>query len=709
MFEQFLLSHANRIANYPILVAIRSALILSMPFMLLGSLALLLNSFPLPAYREFMQVYFGDNWRLLGNVIQNGTVAIMSLPLLFSIGQQLAEQYNAGLPIVRANPALVGLVSFACFFCLLRPDMDVLPKHWLGVSGLLVALLTGIAATRLFFFFFRFRESHLYLPGGTTDIIIPQVFNSLIPATVTVLVFACAGTLLQVSSGASIYDIVYQLIRMPFDAIDDGLDRGFLYIGVLQTLWFFGIHGANVLDPITHDVYGAAILANETAAAAGLALPHVVTKTFMDTFVFMGGSGASLCLTGALLLFGKAQADRKIGIISLLPGIFNINEVLLFGLPLVFNPLMFIPFIMAPLLLAVVSYLLVVAGFVPGTSAAVEWTTPVLLNGYLTTGSLRGPMLQLLNLGIGILVYAPFVWLSNRINTLQLADSFQRLLRHACSASDTAGRSTDLRNNTGSLARSLVIDLQNDLANGQGLFLEFQPQISATSGQVLGVEALLRWRHRAYGLIPAPITISLAEESGLIRPLGLWIFDSACQVRRQWLDAGVESLIMAVNVSALQLESTFPRHLAEILGRHNVPAQVMEVEVTESGALDADQPENVTLAELHAMGLPLALDDFGMGHSSLKYLKQFPVTGVKIDGVIIRDIVTNTACRDIVAALTGLCKARNMVSVAEFVETEEQVAILRTMGCDLFQGYRYSPSLPAPACLEYIMKTNLGK
>lgn len=703
MFEQILLPLADKVSNVPTLVAIRSALIVTMPFMLLGSLAELLNSFPLPAYKVFMAAYFGPDWTRFGTIVLNGTFAVMSLIMLFSVGQHLAEQFNAKNPVLRANPVLVGLISFVCFFCLLQQTSDALPKRWLGVAGLFVALLAGMIAARVFLFFFSRKRLHLHLPAGTPDVTIPQTFNALIPAMLTVLLFASAALAVQVVAGTSLLDLVYRLIRLPFDAIGDNLERGVLYTLSLHLLWFLGIHGSNVLDPITHDVYGAAMAANEAAAAAGLPLPHVMTKAFLDTFVFMGGSGTSICLIGALLLFGKTPANRKLGLLSLAPGIFNINEVLLFGLPVVLNPLMLLPFVGTPLVLTAVSYLAVSGGIVPGTSSTTEWTTPILLNGYLSTGSLRGPLLQMVNLCLGILMYAPFVLLSNKLNLKQLVLSFRQLLHRACSSSDSSARCIDMQDNAGSLARSLIIDLEYAHARGKGVYLEFQPQISAASGSVVGVEALIRWKHPSYGAIPAPITVALAEESGLIRPMGLWVFDTACRVRREWLDKGLADLTMAVNLSALQLKKDLAGRLTDILGRYDLPPSLIELEVTESRALDADTPESAILSHLYNQGFPLAIDDFGMGHSSLKYLKQFPVSTVKIDGAITREVVTNPICADIVASITRLCRARNMTSVAEFVENDEQAALLRKLGCDVFQGYRYSQSLEADACLRFIL------
>lgn len=702
-FEQRLLPLAEKTANLPTLVAVRSSLVATLPFMLVGSFALVLNNFPLPAYREFMEQYFGPDWRMFGTVLFNGTFAIMSLLMLFTLGHQLAEQRNAKNPVFRVNPVVSGLVSFVSFFCLLPQETAMLSKHWLGVAGLFMAITVGLLSTKLFLFFFSFKRLHLHLPGGASDVTIPQVFNALIPGMLTVAVFGsvCVATRLLVDS--SVYDIVYNLIRMPFDNLGDNIQRSVLYVAALHGLWFLGIHGANVLDPITHDVYGAAMAANEVAAAAGLPLPHVMTKTFLDTFVFMGGAGTSLCLIGALILFGKTPANRKLGLLSLAPGVFNINEVLMFGLPVVLNPLLLIPFLCTPLLLTATSYAVISLGLVPGTSAAAEWTTPVLLNGYISTESLLGPLLQVFNLGLGILIYAPFILIANKINAKQFHTSFRELLKRASATKDFSRRCVDYQDYAGSLARSLIIDLEYDHRRGKGLYLEYQPKVAARTGRVVGVEALIRWTHQPYGAIPAPIIVSLAEESNLIHSLGLWVFETACRTRRHWLDQGVGELSIAVNVSAMQLTKELPGQFREILHRYDLSPSLIEVEVTESQALDTSSSESRILGQLYDMGLPLAIDDFGMGHSSLKYLKQFPVSTIKIDGAITREVVTNPICADIVVSIIRLCRAQNMLSVAEFVENDAQVELLTTLGCDIFQGYKYSRSLVDEACLRFIL------
>ncbi len=205
----------------------------------------------------------------------------------------------------------------------------------------------------------------MYLPGGTPDFALPDMFNSLLPGILTILVFAFGGLLVHHFLETTVHEAFNAMLRRPFDIMGDGFSRGMFYIFSLQGLWFFGIHGANVLDPITHDIYGAAIAANEAAALAGQALLLSMPMPVMDRFVFMGGAGTSISLAIALLLFGETKNQRRLAGVSLVPDLFNFNEILLFGLPVILNPVILIPFILAPLVLAFVSYWAVSWGLFP--------------------------------------------------------------------------------------------------------------------------------------------------------------------------------------------------------------------------------------------------------------------------------------------------------------------------------------------------------
>ena len=709
LFEERALPGMERVSNLPLLVAIRSGLAVTMPLVLIGSLAVLLNSFPLPAYKEFMLATFGPEWKFFGQVLWSCTFAVMSLTMQFSVGTHIAEQYNVKHPNSMVSPLIAGLVSFAVLLSLMAMEAGELSTRWMGVSGLFVALVIAVSAVKLFLFFYSFKKLRLYLPGGTPDFAVPDMFNSLLPGVLTILIFALVGLGLHAVFGQTLHELVHSLIRAPFDLLGDGVQRGMFYIFSLQSLWFVGVHGANVLDPITHDIYGAAMAANELAASLGQPLPHIMTKPFMDVFVFMGGAGTSISLAVALLVFGDTRNQRRLAGVSLLPGIFNLNELLLFGLPVILNPVMLIPFVFTPLILAVISYIAVASGLVPGTSANIEWTTPVFLNAYLSTGSLKGAVLQAVNLAVGVAVYGPFIVISNRINSRRVDKVFRDLLARVMAPVAPTVKPLEHADAAGLLARSLVFDLEHAFATKQGLFLEFQPQMASATGRVAGVEALLRWNHPYYGPIPAPITVSLAEGGGFIGSLGLWVFDEACAVRQRWLQEGVEDMVLGINLSPLQLDENLIPAVVSIMQKHQASPELLEFELTETAMLGVGSSENNYLSQLPMLGLRIAIDDFGMGHTSLKYLKQFPVTTVKIDGAISREVVTNPICADIVASITRLCRARGMSSVAEYVETDAQAAVLRALGVDLLQGYRFSRPLKADECLTFIQSINGGR
>ena len=173
VIEQFLLPLAEAVSGWSTLAAIRSALIVTLPLMFLGSLAELMISFPLDAYKEFMFRQFGPEWRMFGQILKDATFSVMSLIMVFSIGHHLTDQFNHDNPVLRANPVIAGLVAFTAFFCLLQQDGDALNRRWLGVAGLFVAILVGVFATRLFLHFFSIKRLHLHLPGGTPDIADP--------------------------------------------------------------------------------------------------------------------------------------------------------------------------------------------------------------------------------------------------------------------------------------------------------------------------------------------------------------------------------------------------------------------------------------------------------------------------------------------------------------------------------------------------------
>ena len=241
----------------------------------------------------------------------------------------------------------------------------------------------------------------------------------------------------------------------------------------------------------------------------------------------------------------------------------------------------------------------------------------------------------------------------------------------------------------------LESDLKRACVNGEfGLF--FQPLISLTSQAPCGVEALLRWRHPQRGILQPVDFLDAAETSGVIVDLGRWIVETACCQAQQWLDQGLPTLRMAVNVSPRQLRNDlFVDAVEAALAVTALPPACLEIELIEDAVLGTGQDVAARIDRLRSLGVQLAIDDFGTGHSSLARLKAYPVNRLKIDRSFIHNLMTDEGDKAICQAAVQLGKRLGLVTVAEGVETKEQLDFLRAAGCDEAQGYYFSEPLPA--------------
>lgn len=232
--------------------------------------------------------------------------------------------------------------------------------------------------------------------------------------------------------------------------------------------------------------------------------------------------------------------------------------------------------------------------------------------------------------------------------------------------------------------------------NEKQLVLHYQPVLEAATGTIVGVEALIRWRHPKKGLLPPAEFISLAEVSGLIVPIGEWVVKTACKQLRSWEKRLDRSLIVAVNLSARQFQHPdIVEQIRAAIEETGVDPAAVEIEITESSAMQNVDQAVFTLRELKALGVTIAMDDFGTGYSSLNYLKRFPIDMLKLDQTFIREVMTDERDAAIVGAVIAMAHRLGIKVIAEGVETDEQLQYLRREKCDFIQGYLYSPPLPA--------------
>jgi diguanylate cyclase (GGDEF)-like protein len=249
---------------------------------------------------------------------------------------------------------------------------------------------------------------------------------------------------------------------------------------------------------------------------------------------------------------------------------------------------------------------------------------------------------------------------------------------------------------SGALERlTMESDLRKALDRGE-FYLDYQPQMEIASGRVTGMEALLRWNHPELGLVPPGKFIQIAEDCGLILPIGEWVLKTACAQVKRWQDEGLPEIPVAVNVSAAQFrEEGFCNLIREILRETRLAPRYLELELTESLLLSNEDVMFRVLNELKSMGVNLTIDDFGTGYSSLSYLRQFPVTKLKIDRSFINEVPHNSSDAAITTAIISMARHLNLKVIAEGVENEKQLKFLRTQRCDQMQGYYLSKPLSA--------------
>ncbi|MCR1567142.1 PTS transporter subunit EIIC [Mixta sp.] len=415
-------SFATRFNSYRYIMAIKASFITLMPVIIVGAFSVLISNMVLDAKNglaSFPALAFLADLKPITTSINYATLSFLNIGAVFLIGIELGR-------INGIKTLFPGLLAIICFISVTPTTLqmmvdgqmhlvtDVLAKQFSDTKSLFLGMFIAILSVEIYCRLENVERLKIKMP----DTVPPNVsasFSALIPAIITVSAIATFGFVFHQASGMYLYDAVYRVVQQPLESVVQSLWGILLLMFVAQLFWVIGIHGNQMIKPIREPLLLGAILVNMSAFEQGKEVPNIITMPFWDVYMSIGGSGLTIGLLTAVMLATKRKEMREIAKLSFGPGLFNINEPVIFGMPIMLNPILAIPFIITPLVTGTIGYFATLTGFAGKAVVMVPWTTPPIINAWLSTaGSMGAVVTQLVCIMVSVLIYLPFVKIAAR-------------------------------------------------------------------------------------------------------------------------------------------------------------------------------------------------------------------------------------------------------------------------------------------------------
>lgn len=410
LLEDVLLPIADKLNNNRYLTALRDGFMVALPLIIFGSIFVVIANFPF-LDKLISEAAFTAYQDALGPA-SAATLSIMGIFVIIGIGYKLTEHYG--------GEAIYGGVVALAAFLIMTPQVlegveGVIPTASLGAEGMFLGIFTAFVSAELYRFFVK-KDWTIKMPPGVPGAV-SKSFSALIPITFTLATFLLVRIIFSYTPFDTVQNFIYTIIQEPLTALGSGLPATIVAVLMIQVFWFFGLHGQIIVNSVFDPIWYALNDQNLSAFQAGTELPNIVTKQFIDSFlVGMGGTGMTFAVIILIFMIGRSRQLKELGKLGGPAGIFNVNEPIIFGLPIVMNPLIIIPWLVAPVVVTVITYFAMSTGLVPPPAGIiVPWTTPPILNGFLATGNAwQGAVLQAFNLFVVIVIWWPFLKLLDK-------------------------------------------------------------------------------------------------------------------------------------------------------------------------------------------------------------------------------------------------------------------------------------------------------
>lgn len=523
---------------------------------------------------------------------------------------------------------------------------------------------------------------------------VQEAMNLFVPGLITMAI------LVLILSGVAQSPLLWHT-QLPLELMNprEPYRSGLILTTLNSVLWFFGINGYYALQPLIK-IIDQASLAAASDFIFGLPGPSELSSGLLGAFVFIGGAGATLSLALAMLFFCQGRVLRLLALASLPISLLNVNEILLFGLPIILNPRLFIPFLVVPSVNLVLALAVTQIGWVNVATIPVPFNAPVLLNAYVSTsGDWMGVALQLSLVCLGMGIYTPFIRAidnscqSKAIYLRSLDTTFTRLPAEA--ELQTQDYIAQYKNSYAQRERTLEHIRE---ISEYTFFLEYQPQVSRRTGRCTGSEVLIRARNAQGDLQSPGQFLHSLSQGGLMRELDLWVADRAVKQALRWRDQGF-SLPMSFNVTGCTLISA--THCDRLIQLLKKAQGMVGIEITEEEMLSDVDAVQAALTRIRAVGAHVSIDDFGTAYSSMSYLHLFDVDTIKIDRSFVVASEHSKGER-VLHGLLSFCESLQLSVVVEGVETQAQYDALSGFDNLTIQGWYFSPSISAELLPEFV-------
>lgn len=507
------------------------------------------------------------------------------------------------------------------------------------------------------------------------------VVNSIVPVLIIYIFFILILPYLSLFVQTTLFDLFHESVESL-----SLMAKSFIQLIVTHVVWWLtGIHGTHV-----YMIFADTSYLNEEI------FKNLTADVFFFAFLVTGGAGATLSLLIAIILKSRNEYDRKIAYISFPFAIFNINEILLFGLPLIMNLTFVIPFLLVPIFNFAMSYMFFSYFPIPENTYTISWTTPVFLSGYFLGNGQTFVfiLLQLINLVVGIFIYYPF---------LKKYEEDKSLNQDAKKLRDKFGIKEEV--NTMNELKFLktqaeIIQEQSDthkmvdeLILGD-LLLYYQPKIDVKQNRCYGFEALLRFS-KPDGTVTGPFFISQIEKAGFAYVIDLWVIKKVYEDLNRWSIQGFNPKI-SINLSPESISDTYI--VNKIIKR--LKGKNIEIEILERTFAEEHSAFMNNIMKLKRNGFVISVDDFGTGFSSLQYLHTLPANIIKLDKALLDNTKTLEG-KTLYKNISKMCLDLNYILIAEGIETQEDKEFVQSVGVNIIQGFYFSQAIPFEKVKDY--------